>query len=261
MKKTILLLFLPILLLSSNFLNAQVADSTNKPKVIKKKIIVKEGSVEDKYREQKVEEIKKEKKKKIKIHKESLPKYLIKTSPFSLVRGEIPLHFEKSFAKKFSFEISPIITTRDYAGFDWQDNSNFNNPFAYKTNFKYENLTYDASLGIRGEIRFYPNDAFDGIYIGIGATKKKYMVHADLTAISPQNQDFSYFSSDKRIVFGGVHNLKDSEIFYIDWYFGIGTRKYYAEKYPVYSDSKINYQKLSDKRFGFYANLKFGFKF
>ena len=205
------------------------------------------------------------------------PFFLIKISPFSFFRGEIPLHLEIKILKKLSIELTPFYTKKEYIT-PTMDEAYFVRPFENKgehQEMEFENMKFKQGSGRRVEIRLYTKKMFDGLYMGLAASSKQHFISADIPNLMMQgyayrNMDFSYKSTDYRLTFGYSRPAPSTPHIYYDFAFGIGTRNYMAENYPkIYIVSGTNWDKsynltygdFKSNRIAIFGNIKMGFTF
>ncbi|HRN40940.1 MAG TPA: hypothetical protein PK649_02570 [Vicingus sp.] len=202
----------------------------------------------------------------------SYPKNALKFNPLLLVRGEIPIYYERAINDYFSIEVAIGMTYKDYVSgiFD-------------KNNFSGESVKEEISSNISYKLglRFYTGGVvMDGFYFALEYAKRDYSksinfssynyitdpltYNTTTTKVDYKFNEYYYHNEYKIIVGSQEHYYWDN--FFIDYYVGAGIDKYTKSEVtneinqisnsPEY---KNNIESSTAPRF--YLGLKFGFVF
>lgn len=203
----------------------------------------------------------------------SVKRNALKINPILLIRGEMPLYYERALTKSISAEIAVGITNKDYIQNMIEDISKdideVDPTFMSKEKSK-SNISY--KLGIR----FYKKGmVMDGFYFALEFAKRDYTSEVIMGEPTIPNNLANTSSSvtkfiektnhlEYKIIFGN-QNFYFWEAFFVDYYIGLGIDQYSDSRVSFVKDrnsTEVYELKSTNKLMpGFYLGIKLGFVF
>lgn len=197
-----------------------------------------------------------------------------KINPILLIRGEMPLYYERAIYKNISGEIAIGVTNTDYLQnlFEYmsEDINDFDPTFMAVEKSK-PNISYKLGL------RFYKKGmVMDGFYFALEFAQRKYTNEVTMSEQPTLNYITNTYSTTKfteetkhseyKVIIGS-QNFYFWEDFFVDYYIGMGIDQYHDTRLGLVKDksplSAEYYELKATNKLspGFYLGIKLGFAF
>lgn len=198
----------------------------------------------------------------------------LKINPILLIRGEIPIYYEKAITKSISGEIAIGVTNTDYLQNlieHMSEDINVVDPTFMAEEKSKPNISYKLGL------RFYKKGmVMDGFYFSLEFAQRKYTNEITMGEQPTLNYITNTYSTTKfteetnhieyKVIIGS-QNFYFWEDFFVDYYIGAGIDQYNDTRLGLVKDksplSAEYYELKATNKLtpGFYLGIKIGFAF